>query len=416
MIALLSLAFADPGALDAAYQREYAYLQAEASALKAQREALVVQRTQKVAEAEAALARAQAEVLALTTRHQRAEDVLAEAQRGIDAASEGLDRVEGALVQASASLPDTKLPEGNDPVSQAAALALALQTANTQLREAQGITRTQGSWFAEDGSKQTGEIVRIGRIAAIATGHGALAPAGEGRLVRVEGKGTYLFEGEAKRALPEVGKTWEDQLRAGGIVGAVILVLGGIGVLLMLGRVLSLGFASRGRRAMPRLLTQLQQQGIQPALDAARNQPGAAARVFTAVLDGNPGSREDRAAEAILLETPAIERFGTAILVIAAVSPLLGLLGTVTGMIGTFEVLTTFGTGDPRMLSAGISEALVTTQLGLIVAIPTLLLGNLLNRAADQLLGRLESTALGAMNRCEGPSFAPDPQQRLAAK
>ena len=71
-------------------------------------------------------------------------------------------------------------------------------------------------------------------------------------------------------------------------------------------------------------------------------------------------------------------RFSTVIPVIAAVAPLLGLLGTVTGMISTFEIITEHGTGDPRMLSSGISEALITTQLGLIVAIPMLLLGNIL--------------------------------------
>ncbi|MCB9694165.1 MAG: MotA/TolQ/ExbB proton channel family protein [Alphaproteobacteria bacterium] len=205
-------------------------------------------------------------------------------------------------------------------------------------------------------------------------------------MVRVDGgEGLYLFEGEAKRATPEPPKTLGDQLRAGGVVGYVILALGAVGVLLAALRALTLVTVRRG--------------ALRRVIDAVRTAP--------------LGDAEDHAAEAILLETPRIERFSTPILVIAAVSPLLGLLGTVTGMIATFEILTTFGTGDPRMLSGGISEALVTTQLGLIVAIPMLLVGNLLDRAGSNLLTRLESAALATLNARPG---LPDPEQRLAAK
>jgi biopolymer transport protein ExbB len=107
---------------------------------------------------------------------------------------------------------------------------------------------------------------------------------------------------------------------------------------------------------------------------------------------------EDVAAEALLKEVPRAERFATAITVAAAVAPLLGLLGTVTGMIATFDIITEFGTGDPRKLSGGISEALITTQLGLVVAIPALLLGNLLNAWANGIMGRTERAALALLN------------------
>ena len=72
----------------------------------------------------------------------------------------------------------------------------------------------------------------------------------------------------------------------------------------------------------------------------------------------------DTAESALLEEKSKLDRFSSAIVVIAAVAPLLGLLGTVTGMISTFEIITEHGTGDPKMLSSGISEALITTQLG----------------------------------------------------
>jgi biopolymer transport protein ExbB len=100
----------------------------------------------------------------------------------------------------------------------------------------------------------------------------------------------------------------------------------------------------------------------------------------------------------VLHEAPHIERFGSAITVCAAVAPLLGLLGTVTGMIATFGVITEHGTGDPKLLSTGISEALVTTELGLVVAIPTLLLGSLLSARASALLATMERAALRIMN------------------
>ena len=74
--------------------------------------------------------------------------------------------------------------------------------------------------------------------------------------------------------------------------------------------------------------------------------------------------------EAILREIPALERWQGLIKLLAAVAPLLGLLGTVTGMIATFQAITQYGTGDPKMMADGISQALVTTVLGLVAAIP----------------------------------------------
>ncbi len=408
---------AEPGPLEAAYQREYAYLQAEIEALETQQRALRNERQSLVAKGEQELANTQAEVLALTSRRTALEDSLASLERGLASSREGVDRVENTLVQAAASVPDVTLPEGTDPATQARAFTMAIEAADDRLHAAQGITTAPGTWFALDGTKKSGDIRRIGRIAAIGVGDGPLAPAGEGRLVRVAGEGTFLFEGLTKRATPEKPKTWTDQLRAGGVVGAVILALGAIGLLLALGRILSLVNASRGRRDAKKLLDRLAQHGPEAALQHAKKAPGAAPRVIEAVLDGPVTAQalEDRASEAILKETPAIERFGVAIIVIAAVAPLLGLLGTVTGMIGTFEILTEFGTGDPRMLSGGISEALVTTQLGLIVAIPMLLIGNLLDRAGENLLGTLESTALGVINRMPVQDSGPG-DHRLAAK
>jgi biopolymer transport protein ExbB len=107
---------------------------------------------------------------------------------------------------------------------------------------------------------------------------------------------------------------------------------------------------------------------------------------------------EDIISESILHENSYLDRFGSTIIIIAAVAPLLGLLGTVTGMISTFDIITEFGTGDPKLLSGGISEALVTTELGLVVAIPALIFGNLLAGWADNIKEDMEKAALRVTN------------------
>jgi len=107
---------------------------------------------------------------------------------------------------------------------------------------------------------------------------------------------------------------------------------------------------------------------------------------------------ENALQEAILNEVPRLERFLSTLGMLAAIAPLLGLLGTVTGMINTFHVITFYGTGDPRMMSGGISEALVTTMLGLSVAIPIMLSHTLLTRRIETIIGQMEEKAVAFVN------------------
>jgi biopolymer transport protein ExbB len=97
------------------------------------------------------------------------------------------------------------------------------------------------------------------------------------------------------------------------------------------------------------------------------------------------GADEDLLREAILRAFAPASRGLSAIAILASIAPLLGLLGTVTGMIETFDAITLYGTGNPRPLAEGISEALITTQAGLIVALPTLLACNYLTRRTEKL-------------------------------
>jgi biopolymer transport protein ExbB len=102
--------------------------------------------------------------------------------------------------------------------------------------------------------------------------------------------------------------------------------------------------------------------------------------------------------EAILKELPRLERALPFLNIMAAVAPLLGLLGTVTGMISTFEVINIHGTGDPRLMSGGISVALVTTMLGLMVAIPIMLMHTFLSRQVEHIIGDMEEKSVALTN------------------
>jgi len=104
---------------------------------------------------------------------------------------------------------------------------------------------------------------------------------------------------------------------------------------------------------------------------------------------------ELKLAEAIMAERPAIEKGINVVKIISVVAPLAGLLGTVTGMIVTFQQITLFGTGDPKIMAGGISQALVTTVLGLVVAIPTTLLHSFANSASRGIINVLEEQSTG---------------------
>ena len=104
---------------------------------------------------------------------------------------------------------------------------------------------------------------------------------------------------------------------------------------------------------------------------------------------------ELKLSEGVLKETPRLESGLTLLKIIAAVAPLMGLLGTVTGMIITFQAITIFGAGDPKTMAGGISSALVTTVLGLLVAIPTVLLHTIVNGRAQRIIHILDEQTAG---------------------
>jgi len=129
---------------------------------------------------------------------------------------------------------------------------------------------------------------------------------------------------------------------------------------------------------------------------------GVVAKVVKACLDHvqwNRPAAEKAVREILIDEAPQLDKHLATLAVIAGAAPLCGLLGTVTGMINLFEVITNYGTGDPKILAGGISEALITTQAGLAVAIPILLIHNFLRNRSLHIQSEMERHAIRILNR-----------------
>lgn len=181
-------------------------------------------------------------------------------------------------------------------------------------------------------------------------------------------------------------KTLVERVEDGGYVGAVIIVLGSIGILLAIYQFLYLnGVNGKIRKQM------------KSDTPNANNPLGRVLQIGLDNRNVDVETLELKLSEAILAETPKLTRFLPIVQVISVVSPLLGLLGTVIGMILTFQAITLFGTGDPQTMAGGISTALMTTVLGLCAAIPTVLLHAVVNSRSKTLIHVLEEQSTGVV-------------------
>jgi len=186
---------------------------------------------------------------------------------------------------------------------------------------------------------------------------------------------------------------WE-HLSRGGVVMVPIGLVALLGFILVVVRVAELGRRLVGGASAEAAAKRVLADRAEAAERLRRGT--SAERVMAAVAERWPAARdalEEAAADAVGIEATRMERFLGAIAVCATVSPLLGLLGTVTGMIRTFESITAYGAGDVRLLAGGIREALVTTEAGLFVAIPLLLAHAFLSGRVERLTAELEHRA-----------------------
>jgi biopolymer transport protein ExbB len=178
-----------------------------------------------------------------------------------------------------------------------------------------------------------------------------------------------------------------ERIHQGQIVGYVIITLGIIALIIALWRLLALSTTSA---KVNRQAKNLEQPGNNPL--------GRVIRVAHDNPDVDVEGLELRLGEAILKETPPLNAMLPFLKIISVVAPLLGLLGTVTGMIITFQAITLYGAGDPKLMAGGISTALVTTVLGLCVAIPTVFLHTLVQSRAKRLTQILQEEAAGMLS------------------
>jgi biopolymer transport protein ExbB len=178
----------------------------------------------------------------------------------------------------------------------------------------------------------------------------------------------------------------KERVEQGGLVGYIILVVGAIGLLLALERLISLTI----------IKTKVDKQ-LKSTTFKDTNPLGRVMKARDDYPEADTESLELHLTEAILGEIPKLGRNLTIIKVISVVAPLMGLLGTVSGMINTFQAITLFGTGDPKLMAGGISTALVTTVLGLVVAIPMTLLYSILNTRSKNIVFILQEQAAGVI-------------------
>jgi biopolymer transport protein ExbB len=241
--------------------------------------------------------------------------------------------------------------------------------------------------------------------------------AAEAAIAVLDGNGTsmirdFIANGEGDiptdptlgRALKieESKDTKMEHIAKGGFWGYIIIGLGLACLLIGLFKIFEVvSFKTPSSAQVQSVLEHVAKQDMTKAHAAAVEIGGAGGDLLRKGVehaDEKRGTLEEILYEKILVARPKLERFLPFMALTAAAAPLLGLLGTVTGMITTFNLITIFGTGDASNLADGISQALVTTELGLIVAIPSLIAHGLISRMARQKVGDLEQIAVGFIN------------------
>ncbi|MEM9446465.1 MAG: MotA/TolQ/ExbB proton channel family protein [Verrucomicrobiota bacterium] len=218
------------------------------------------------------------------------------------------------------------------------------------------------------------------------------------------GKGMIVFdpsEGDAAKYV-EAEDTLIDELRKGGITMWPIIILAIAAILVTLAKFIHLSLVPQvSRKKTRQLLTYINGGNFDQAKSYVAGFKGPMGEMLRAAVDHirEPKDLIEEVMFEVVMETKLkLQSFIAFVALSAAAAPLLGLLGTVTGMINTFKMITIYGTGDAKMLSGGISEALLTTKWGLIVAIPSVIAASYLNRKAKGIVDNMEKAAISFVN------------------
>ena len=283
------------------------------------------------------------------------------------------------------------------------------------------ITVQTRSIVGRDGETLDSPVVRFGAWAQYACGPtqatvGLLKTAGEGQALVVGPIMSpeqceslrALARGQASHLPIDPSQTLQDRravkdkdfrgwLETGGIFIYPILASGLLGLILVIERVFYLVSSKAPQSLTKNVLARIESDGLPAARGLVDQSKTPTARVLRAWLESATESHERRQGaveSALLMEAGRLERSFSLIAALAGAAPLLGLLGTVSGMIATFDTISAVGTGNPQLMSGGISEALITTQLGLMVAIPLLLAHAWLTRWTQRREAMLEYNAM----------------------
>ncbi len=303
-----------------------------------------------------------------------------------------------------------------------------VKTSLGRLQEALGGTRFQGTALAPSGVLEQGDFALFGPVALFASSQGPAAgiaelqmgspeptviPIGENHVPDIQqlartGAGQMPLDATMGNALKiaSIEEGFVDHIMKGGPVMIPILLLGVTAFLVGLVKYIQISLIHTARPRDLQVILEAINRGDKPAAktQASHIKGPAGEMLLTAIshADDEKELIEEALYEKMLHTKPRLERLLPFIALTAACAPLLGLLGTVTGMINTFNLITIFGTGDPKMLSSGISEALITTEYGLKIAIPALLVHALISRKAKGVMASMEQTAVGFINGIPG--------------
>ncbi|WP_245955135.1 MotA/TolQ/ExbB proton channel family protein [Kushneria indalinina] len=370
---------------------------------------------QAVAEAEARQQQAQARRDSLDSTRQRQEAAIAEINERRNAEGDDLqpmfDHLRREIDDTRDSLHNSWLMLGSDitlPALEEDSIAstddleqYAQSMSQLIARSARG-EHLQLPVAGQNGNITERDVVRLGGMSAFSEGDLLRAPVEDRPLavaahtpsgVSSELEALARGEGDTMALDPTDGEVLEalaqqpsliERIQQGGVIGYITLALGAVGLLIALAQFFWLALVSARTRRQTQRFEDLRDDN---PLGRVLKRFGQQQRYH------EPEVLEARMDEMLLAEQPGLERGQAAVKVIAAIAPLMGLLGTVTGMIGTFQAITVFGSGDPKMMAGGISQALVTTVLGLVVAIPLLFANTALNSRSRSLMNLLERQA-----------------------
>jgi biopolymer transport protein ExbB len=293
-----------------------------------------------------------------------------------------------------------------------------------RLEEALGGTRFAGTAVAPDGLVKPGTFVLVGPAAVFRSDDGTVFGTAEQRVsleptivpflderngalssaLVADGKGTFLLDptlGDAHQ-IAATEETIVEHVKRGGPVMVPIFIMAAAALVVALFKWISFLFVRRpSRRTLRHLLAAVTEGDRAKAVGIAKSVRGPTGRMLVAGVEHLAEPRElieEIMYETVLTTRLSLQRFLPFIAICAASAPLLGLLGTVTGIINTFKLITVFGSSDVKTLSGGISEALITTECGLIVAIPALLIHAYLARKARSVVDDMEQAGLALVN------------------